>query len=122
LAIVPVHLIGYKEALIGIIKNIHESAEKKRAHRENESAIEKGGNMPAHKGHTKDFEGLSYAEQAKSINATMAYATKAIKAHLRKAVSEKRNVDSVHKKCIGQVSRLLKRIEEIKIPNSNLVQ
>ncbi len=79
------------------------------------SATVKKGNMPAHKGHTEYFEGLSFAEQAKSINATMAYASKAIKAHLRKAKIEKRNIRSVHDKCIGQVSRLLQRIEAIKI-------
>lgn len=71
--------------------------------------------MPAHKQHTEDFEGLTFAEQAKSINATMAYATKAIRAHLRRAARENRSVRPVHDKCIRQVRRLLQRIEAIGI-------
>jgi len=72
--------------------------------------------MPAHKNHTEDFEGLTFAEQAKSINATMAYTTKAIRAHLRRASRENRNVSSTRDKCIRQISRLLQRIEAIRIP------
>ncbi len=69
--------------------------------------------MKAHKDHTKDFEDLTYAEQANSINAEMAYLPKAIRAHLRKAESEGRNKSTVRQKCINQVQRLLQRIERI---------
>jgi hypothetical protein len=69
--------------------------------------------MPAHKNHTKIFERLTYAEQAKSINAAMAWCSKAIKAHLRKARAEGRNDIAVKNKCVNQVSRLLSRIANL---------
>ncbi len=69
--------------------------------------------MKAHKDHTKDFEDMTYAEQAKSINAEMAYLPKAVRAHIRKAQNETRNTNTVKQKCINQVRRLLQRIEKI---------
>jgi len=68
--------------------------------------------MKAHQSHTKDFEELTYDEQAKSINAQMANLGKAINAHLRKAESEGREVEDVRKKCIGQANNLVQRIYE----------
>ena len=69
--------------------------------------------MKAHKDHTRDFEDLTYAEQAKSINAEMAYLPKAVRAHLRKAQNEARDTNAVRQKCLNQVQRLLRRIERI---------
>lgn len=69
--------------------------------------------MKAHKDHTRDFEDLTYAEQAKSINAEMAYLPKAVRAHLRKAQNKERDTNAVKQKCINQVQRMLRRIERI---------
>jgi hypothetical protein len=69
--------------------------------------------VKAHKNHTKDFEDLTYAEQARSINATMAYLTKAIKAHLKKAENVRRTKEVVKQKCMKQAERLLDRIKSI---------
>jgi hypothetical protein len=69
--------------------------------------------MKAHKDHTRDFEELTFAEQAKSINAEMAYLPKAVRAHLRKAQTEGRNRNVVRQKCVNQVQRLLQRLERI---------
>ncbi len=68
--------------------------------------------MKAHQGHTKDFEELTYAEQAKSINAYMAFLGRAVNAHLRKAEHEGRDTNTVREKCVRQAKSLLKRIEE----------
>jgi hypothetical protein len=71
--------------------------------------------MPAHKNHLKNFynppPSLTYSEQAKSINAAMAWCSKAMRAHMRKAREEDRDVDAVKEKCINQVRRLLTRVE-----------
>lgn len=69
--------------------------------------------MKAHKNHTKDFEELTYVEQARSINATMAYLPKAIRAHLRKEENERPGKNQVRQKCIKQAVRLLDRIKSI---------
>ena len=70
-------------------------------------------NYPAHKNHTKKFERLTYAEQAKSINAAMSWCSKAIKAHLRKARAEDRDDVAVKNKCVNQVNRLLGRVANL---------
>jgi hypothetical protein len=69
--------------------------------------------MPAHRNHTSTFEDLTFAGQAKSLNSTMAYTTKAIRAHLRRARLDERDVDAVRRKCINQVQRLLRRVQEL---------
>lgn len=72
--------------------------------------------MPAHKNHTRDFDGrlgLTYSEQAKSINAAMAWCSKAMRAHIRRASDEGRDVDAVRAKCVSQVRRLLERVDRL---------
>lgn len=69
--------------------------------------------MKAHKGHTKDFKDLTYAEQAKSISAGMMYLRKAVEAHIRKAKSEERDTNNVQQKCVEQIRRLLQYAEKI---------
>lgn len=69
--------------------------------------------MAAHKNHTRNFadpNGLTYAEQAKSINAAMVWCTKAVTAHMRTAAAEGRDAEAVRNKCMSQVERLLSRI------------
>lgn len=69
--------------------------------------------MAAHKNHTEDFAGLTYSDQAKSINATLSTCGKAVRAHMRRASIEGREVADVRAKCIRQVRRLLARIERL---------
>ncbi len=69
--------------------------------------------QPAHKKHTKDFDGLTYSEQAKSINAAMAWCSKAMRAHLRRAQADGRDIDAVRVKCLNQLNRLLSRVSKI---------
>lgn len=72
--------------------------------------------MPAHKNHMRNFaepHGLTYSEQAKSFNAAMAWCSKAMRAHVRRAGEEDRDVDAVRAKCVSQVRRLLERIERL---------
>jgi hypothetical protein len=65
--------------------------------------------LKAHKDHTKYFKDLTYAEQAKSINAIMANLSKTVRAHMRKA----KDKNKAKQKCLNQVKRLLKRIEKL---------
>jgi hypothetical protein len=64
---------------------------------------------PAHKGNTADFRNLTFAEQAKSINAGIVNLQKAIHYHIQHAPPDKQQED-VNKKCINQVHRLLGRL------------
>ncbi len=66
--------------------------------------------MNAHRDHKEDFRNLTYAEQAKSISAQIANLSKSIRAHIRQAKLEGRNMDTVRQKCVGQVQRLLDRL------------
>lgn len=69
----------------------------------------------AHKSHTKTFGELTFGEQAKSLNAAMAWCSKAVNAHILKA-NEERGQDAAataQKKCIGQLVRLLARVENL---------
>ncbi len=68
--------------------------------------------LPAHKNHNKTFDELTFSEQAKSINANMAYCGKAMLAHLRRARKEKRDVEAVRDKCENQLKRLLVRVSK----------
>jgi len=63
-----------------------------------------------HKDDTKAFDELTFAEQAKSINAQIVELQRAIGAHLRRAGNEGRNAGRVHEKCISQLRRLLDRV------------
>ena len=61
---------------------------------------------PAHKDHTKQFGELSFAEQAKSITATINNLSKAINRHVQDA----EDPEETKKKCVKQVHRLLGRL------------
>ncbi len=63
-----------------------------------------------HKDDTKTFDELTFAEQAKSINAQIVELQRSIGAHLRRAESEGRDVGRVHDKCLSQLGRLLDRV------------
>jgi len=65
--------------------------------------------MKEHKKHTKTFEELSYAEQAKSISAQIRSLEKAINANIRKAKNENKILPN--EKRIEQVERLVQRLK-----------
>jgi len=62
-----------------------------------------------HKNHTRTFESLDYAEQAKSITAQIHSLEMAIKANIRRALEEKRELPI--RKRIEQVERLVQRLK-----------
>jgi hypothetical protein len=61
---------------------------------------------PAHKGNTTNFRDLTFAEQAKSINADIVNLQRAIRHHVQHAPSQ----EDTKKKCVKQVYRLLGRL------------
>lgn len=63
-----------------------------------------------HQNRTKTFEQLTFAEQAKSINAQIVVLQRSIRAHVRRAQIENRPSLSVRAKCEAQISRLLSRV------------
>jgi len=63
-----------------------------------------------HKHDTKKFTELTFAEQARSINAHVVQLQQSVRAHLKRAESEGRNVGRVHEKCTSQLRRLLDRV------------
>lgn len=63
-----------------------------------------------HQGDTKTFEELTFAEQAKSINIHDVGLEHSIRAHLRRANRERRDVTQVGNKCKNQLRRLLGRL------------
>jgi hypothetical protein len=63
-----------------------------------------------HQDRTKTFEQLTFAEQAKSINAQIVVLQRSVLAHMRRAANERRSVSTVQHKCRSQVQRLLARI------------
>lgn len=66
-----------------------------------------------HRGDTRTFEELDFAEQAKSISAQIVVLQRAIRAHARRTGMESnRDADQTMLKCIGQVSRLLTRLTQ----------
>jgi len=67
----------------------------------------------AHKGRTEDFEGLTFAEQAKSISADIINLERAVKAHARRGKEEGRDLQKVFVKCSGQIQRLLDRVDKL---------
>jgi ribosomal protein L39E len=62
-----------------------------------------------HKNHTRTFESLDYAEQAKSISAQIHSLEMAIKANIRRALKENRELPI--RKRIEQVERLVQRLK-----------
>jgi flagellar biosynthesis/type III secretory pathway chaperone len=63
-----------------------------------------------HKTHTKTFEELDYAEQAKSISAQINILERAIIANARKAKVEQKETPIPNR--IEQVERLVQRLKE----------
>lgn len=63
--------------------------------------------MPAHKGDTKRFDELSFAEQAKTITAEINNLQAAISHHIAHSRSA-----ATKTKCLAQVARLLARLRE----------
>ena len=66
-----------------------------------------------HKDDTKDFNELTFGEQARSINAHIVVLQRSIVAHLKRAEHEGRDASRVRDKCAGQLSRLLARVLKI---------
>ena len=63
-----------------------------------------------HQGDTKTFEELTFAEQAKSINIHVVGLERSIRAHLRRANRERRDVIQVGNICKNQLRCLLGRL------------
>lgn len=69
--------------------------------------------MSTHKNNTKDFDELSYAEQARSITAQINNLENAIQHHHTHAPTYSKDQAEVKTKCVGQVERLLDRVRNI---------
>ncbi|MCK9583052.1 MAG: hypothetical protein M0Q46_05550 [Endomicrobiales bacterium] len=67
----------------------------------------------AHKKHTRNFEELSFAEQAWSLNATMLNLWAAINAHIRKACELGRDTTVVKNKCNKHIKEMLNKVEKL---------
>ena len=65
-----------------------------------------------HKRDTRTFAELTFAEQAKSISAQISRLGRSVRAHLRGAARDGRDVEMVRLKCIRQAGRMLCRIAE----------
>lgn len=61
---------------------------------------------PRHKGDTKTFEELTFAEQAKSINASIVNLQRSIEHH----ISHAPDPSETRQKCIDQINSLLNRL------------
>ena len=59
----------------------------------------------------KSFEELSYADQARSLNAQIIVFEKAIKAHLRKAQIEGKNFNETKSKYILQLNNIIQGLQ-----------
>ena len=59
----------------------------------------------------KSFEELTYADQAKSLNAQMQIIEKALKAHFRKGNAESKDVDSSKAKYKIQLLKVISSLE-----------
>jgi len=64
-----------------------------------------------HRNDTRTFDGLTFQEQAKSLNAQLSTLTRAVRAHVRRARKEGRDHEQTRAKCVAQVNRLRERIE-----------
>lgn len=60
----------------------------------------------AHKQETATFDELTFADQAKSINAQVAILKKAIKANIKRAKTEGRDIEKLKTKRYEQIIRL----------------
>lgn len=58
----------------------------------------------------KSFEELSYAGQAKSLNAQILIIEKAIKAHVKRAQVEGKNIVEMKVKYLKQLNKLIKAL------------
>lgn len=63
-----------------------------------------------HQGDAKTFEELTFAEQAKAINIRVVGLGRSVRAHLRRATQEGRDLERVRVKCINKLRRLLDRL------------
>lgn len=63
-----------------------------------------------HQNDTKNFDELTFSEQAKAINIRIVGLQRCIVAHERRAEKESRDVATVHAKCKDQIQRLLNRL------------
>lgn len=60
-----------------------------------------------HKGDTKDFDEMTFAEQAKSINATIVNLQRAIAYHIRHSSNRERTKS----KCLQQLRRMFQKLD-----------
>ncbi len=58
---------------------------------------------------TATFEELNFAEQAKSISATINTLGRMIDSNIRRATQENRDVDEIKRKRLDQVQRMINR-------------
>jgi len=58
---------------------------------------------------TEDFEGLTFAEQSKSITATTNVLGRMIDSNVRRATQENRDVDEIERKRLDQVQRMINK-------------
>ena len=76
-------------------------------------------NIPSHKERTEHFRKLTYAEQAKSINAETINLEAAVRAHICKAREEsglkgkRRDPIATRDKCIKQIERMAARLKRL---------
>ena len=69
--------------------------------------------IKAHKKGTAAFDALDYAEQAKSINAQLLHIEAAIKANIKRAVSEGR--ESPKETRIGSLREVIERLKSFTV-------
>ncbi len=65
--------------------------------------------MKAHQNNTKTFDELTYAEQSKSLNATILFLKSAILAHKRRAILEQKEDSTC--KFIAQLEKLAQELK-----------
>ena len=66
---------------------------------------------PAHKDHTKHFKELTYAEQAKSITASINNLSKSIKHHIKYCKKHAKDPAVVKQKCLKQLDGMICRLK-----------
>lgn len=59
----------------------------------------------------KTFEGLTYSEQAKSLNAQILIIGKALKAHFRKGKTESKDISTSKSKYKAQLLKIIENLE-----------
>jgi len=64
-------------------------------------------NVRRHKQDTATFKELDFAGQARSINATVLQVKRQFRAHLRRAIEDKKDVQAVKAKMLGVIERAL---------------